>query len=233
MVENSKIGRIIFFRIRSSTGYKISENLDRISARRKLCGDSVPCVIWTDALERMGCRTGMWNGISHDIETVSYTHLDVYKRQSVYSVIILDIGNGMEDVFQLLRLCDQILMPCAEDVYAMAKIAQYQHKMCIRDRACSWTGVSASASGFSGSWDTASFIWRRMSRKSSAPSSFFRCSSKMCIRDRCHGLHRGLQLLHVLQGRIYLLLRRVLLLLSFQGSSLCCLLQLRQEVLRI
>ena len=51
MVENSKIGRIIFFRIRSSTGYKISENLDRIFARRKLCGDSVPCVIWTDALE--------------------------------------------------------------------------------------------------------------------------------------------------------------------------------------
>ncbi len=34
--------------------------------------------------------------------------------QSVYSVIILDIGNGVEDVFQLLRLCDQILMPCAE-----------------------------------------------------------------------------------------------------------------------
>lgn len=71
MVENSKIGRIIFFRIRSSTGYKISENLDRISARRKLCGDSVPCVIWTDALEYMGCRTGMWNGISHDIEMVT------------------------------------------------------------------------------------------------------------------------------------------------------------------
>ena len=71
MVENSKIGRIIFFRIRSSTGYKISENLDRISARRKLCGDSVPCVIWTDALECMGCRTGMWNCISHDIEMVT------------------------------------------------------------------------------------------------------------------------------------------------------------------
>ena len=71
MVENSKIGRIIFFRIRSSTGYKISENLDRIFARRKLCGDSVPCVIWTDALECMGCRTGMWNCISHDIEMVT------------------------------------------------------------------------------------------------------------------------------------------------------------------
>ena len=71
MVENSKIGRIIFFRIRSSTGYKISENLDEISARRKLCGDSVPCVIWTDALECMGCRTGMWNCISHDIEMVT------------------------------------------------------------------------------------------------------------------------------------------------------------------
>ena len=55
MMENSKIGRIIFFRIRSSTGYKISENLDRISARRKLCGDSVPCVIWTDALDCTFC----------------------------------------------------------------------------------------------------------------------------------------------------------------------------------
>ena len=34
-------------------------------------GDSVPCVIWTDALECMGCRTGMWNCISHDIEMVT------------------------------------------------------------------------------------------------------------------------------------------------------------------
>lgn len=38
---------------------------------RKLCGDSVPCVIWTNALECMGCRTGMWNCISHDIEMVT------------------------------------------------------------------------------------------------------------------------------------------------------------------
>lgn len=59
MVENSKIGRIIFFRIRSSTGYKISENLDRISARRKLCGDSVPCVFgrmhWSVWVAGLGC----------------------------------------------------------------------------------------------------------------------------------------------------------------------------------
>ena len=78
MVENSKIGRIIFFRIRSSTGYKISENLDEISARRKLCGDSVPCVIWTDALECMGCRTGMWNCISHDIEMVTGGNMGIF-----------------------------------------------------------------------------------------------------------------------------------------------------------
>ena len=71
VVENSKIGRIIFLGFGAAQDIKYTENLDRISARRKLCGDSVPCVIWTDALERMGCRTGMWNCISHDIEMVT------------------------------------------------------------------------------------------------------------------------------------------------------------------
>lgn len=79
MVENSKISRIIFFRIRSSAGYKISEDFNRISARRKLRSDSVPCVIWTYALECMGCRNGMWNCISYDIKMV--TGRDRIRRQ--------------------------------------------------------------------------------------------------------------------------------------------------------
>lgn len=90
----------------------------RIASIVKRMGDLdyiPPMKVWTDL---RAVHTEEWK-----------TLFERLISQSVYSVIILDIGNGMEDVFQLLRLCDQILMPCAEDVYAMAKIAQYQHML--------------------------------------------------------------------------------------------------------
>ena len=90
----------------------------RIASMVKRMGDLdyiPPMKVWTDL---RAVHTEEWK-----------TLFERLISQSVYSVIILDIGNGMEDVFQLLRLCDQILMPCAEDVYAMAKIAQYQHML--------------------------------------------------------------------------------------------------------
>lgn len=90
----------------------------RIASMVKRMGDLdyiPPMKVWTDL---RAVHTEEWK-----------TLFERLISQSVYSVIILDIGNGMEDVFQLLRPCDQILMPCAEDVYAMAKIAQYQHML--------------------------------------------------------------------------------------------------------
>ena len=90
----------------------------RIASMVKRMGDLdyiPPMKVWTDL---RAVHTEEWK-----------TLFERLISQSVYSVIILDIGNGMEDVFQLLRLCDQILMPCVEDVYAMAKIAQYQHML--------------------------------------------------------------------------------------------------------
>lgn len=90
----------------------------RIASMVKRMGDLdyiPPMKVWTDL---RAVHTEEWK-----------TLFERLISQSVYSVIILDIGNGMEDVFQLLRMCDQILMPCAEDVYAMAKIAQYQHML--------------------------------------------------------------------------------------------------------
>ena len=90
----------------------------RIASMVKRMGDLdyiPPMKVWTDL---RAVHTEEWK-----------TLFERLISQSVYRVIILDIGNGMEDVFQLLRLCDQILMPCAEDVYAMAKIAQYQHML--------------------------------------------------------------------------------------------------------
>ena len=90
----------------------------RIASMVKRMGDLdyiPPMKVWTDL---RSVRTGEWKALFERLIS-----------QSVYSVIILDIGNGMEDVFQLLKLCDHILMPCAEDVYAMAKIAQYQYML--------------------------------------------------------------------------------------------------------
>ena len=78
----------------------------RIASMVKRMGDLdyiPPMKVWTDL---RAVHTEEWK-----------TLFERLISQSVYSVIILDIGNGMEDVFQLLRLCDQILMPCAEDVY--------------------------------------------------------------------------------------------------------------------
>lgn len=71
----------------------------RIASMVKRMGDLdyiPPMKVWTDL---RAVHTEEWK-----------TLFERLISQSVYSVIILDIGNGMEDVFQLLRLCDQILI---------------------------------------------------------------------------------------------------------------------------
>lgn len=47
--------------------------------------------------------------------------------QSVYDVIILDMGNVVENVFEVLNMCDHILLLQADDVYAKAKLEQYRY----------------------------------------------------------------------------------------------------------
>ena len=49
--------------------------------------------------------------------------------ESIYSKIILDIGNSVADVFALLKSVDLLLVPVAEDVYAKAKTAQYHYML--------------------------------------------------------------------------------------------------------
>lgn len=90
----------------------------RIASMVKRMGDLdyiPPMKVWTDL---RAVHTDEWKSL-----------LERLLKQSVYNIIILDIGNGMNDVFQLLKLCDRILMPCAEDVYAMAKIEQYRYML--------------------------------------------------------------------------------------------------------
>lgn len=48
-------------------------------------------------------------------------------EQSIYDVIILDVGNCVEDVFQILSWCDHVFLLRTEDVYAKAKMEQYHY----------------------------------------------------------------------------------------------------------
>ena len=72
-----------------------------------------PMKVWTDLKT---VRTEEWRFLLQRIA-----------GQSIYETVILDIGDSVEDIFKVLELCDMILMPCADDVYAKAKMAQYQY----------------------------------------------------------------------------------------------------------
>ena len=43
-----------------------------------------------------------------------------------YDVIILDLSEQVDELFQILKSCDRIYMPIQEDVISQAKIAQYE-----------------------------------------------------------------------------------------------------------
>lgn len=54
-------------------------------------------------------------------------------RDSAYEVIILDIGSGIDENFQLLDLCKRIYMPVLTDAISMCKIAQFENLIRIWD----------------------------------------------------------------------------------------------------
>lgn len=65
--------------------------------------------------------------------------LDFLRQESQYEVIILDIGEGVEDVCALLELCDHIFMPAKQDFVSQAKIVQFEKLMelCTRQETIS------------------------------------------------------------------------------------------------
>ncbi len=73
-----------------------------------------------------------------DIATVTLSEwqrlLDFLKNESQYEVIILDIGDGVEDVCGLLELCDHIFMPTKQDFVSQAKMVQFEKllELCVR-----------------------------------------------------------------------------------------------------
>jgi len=63
--------------------------------------------------------------------------VDVLRRESVYETVIVDIGDGLQDVCAVLGMCDRIYMPVKTDFVSEAKILQFERLMEI----CSYKEV--------------------------------------------------------------------------------------------
>ena len=52
---------------------------------------------------------------------------------SSYEVLILDMGSGIDDTFQMLDMCTRIYMPVLTDVVSVSKLAQFENLIRIWD----------------------------------------------------------------------------------------------------
>lgn len=50
-------------------------------------------------------------------------------KESIYDTFLIDIGDSVADIIGLLEMCDWIFIPYAEDVYARAKMEQWQYML--------------------------------------------------------------------------------------------------------
>lgn len=71
--------------------------------------------------------------VSEDIKSVSLEEwtgmiLQIVD-QSIYDVLILDIDEGLRDVYGLLRLCTEVYVPTVKDAVAEAKLLQMEGEM--------------------------------------------------------------------------------------------------------
>ena len=59
--------------------------------------------------------------------------IQMITTESSYEVVVLDMGSGIDDNFQLLDLCRRIYMPVLYDAVSMCKIAQFENLVRIWD----------------------------------------------------------------------------------------------------
>lgn len=50
-------------------------------------------------------------------------------EQSIYETIVLDIGDGIPELYQLLNSCGEVHMPVLDDEYSKAKLLQFEREM--------------------------------------------------------------------------------------------------------
>lgn len=58
--------------------------------------------------------------------------------RSIYEVLILDLGDSIQGLFEILKQCDEVYMMTANDRSAAAKIRQYEEMLCRHGYGCVW-----------------------------------------------------------------------------------------------
>lgn len=71
--------------------------------------------------------------VSEDLKEVRASEwislIDQILEQSIYDTLILDLDEGISDVYSLLDICTEIHMPILRDAYADAKICQFEREL--------------------------------------------------------------------------------------------------------
>ena len=66
-----------------------------------------------------------------DIQCTTYEEwtslLEMIIKETRYEIVILDLGDGVQNLFQTLEACDQIYVPIRNDVISAAKITQFEY----------------------------------------------------------------------------------------------------------
>lgn len=96
--------------VRISSAVRQMETLDYVS----------PMKVWTDLRD---VTAADWKEFLHRLKT-----------QSIYNIIILDIGSAVTGVIELLDSLELIVVPVLEDVYGKAKIKQYKYMLKVLDK---------------------------------------------------------------------------------------------------
>lgn len=91
-------------------------------------------VILTTLVEHMGSLDYLLPvKVSEDIKAVTLKEwadmLRQIEEQSLYDVLILDIDEGLRDVYGLLRICTEIHVPTIKDKLAEAKLLQMEEEL--------------------------------------------------------------------------------------------------------
>lgn len=73
--------------------------------------------------------------VAEDVKAVSVQEwkdlLTKIAEQSIYEMIVLDIDEGLPQVYQLLRVCTEVHVPEIRDRYAQAKIRQFEQELTL------------------------------------------------------------------------------------------------------
>ena len=73
--------------------------------------------------------------VAEDVKAVSVQEwkdlLMKIAEQSIYEMIVLDIDEGLPQVYQLLRVCTEVHVPEIRDRYAQAKIQQFEQELTL------------------------------------------------------------------------------------------------------